>query len=74
MILLLTSKSTKVVIMTDASSSVALIITSARIIGTSSMAFVGLSQKGDKNQDQKWFQVHDELRMVDNFWILSLTN
>ena len=60
--------------MTDASSSVAMIITSARIIGTSSMAFVGLSQKGEKNQDQKWFQVHDELRMVDNFWISSLNN
>ena len=63
MIFLLTSKSTKVVIMTDASSSVALIITSTRIIGTSSMAFVGLSQKGNKNQDQKWFQVHDDLRI-----------
>ena len=55
--------------MTDAPSSVALIITSTRIIGTPSiigtpaMAFVGLSQKGNKNQDQKWFQVHDDLRI-----------
>ena len=60
----LTSKSAKVVIMTDAPSSVALIVTSTRIICTSSTAFVGLSQKGDKNQDQKWFQVHVELMMV----------
>ena len=42
----LTSKSAKVVIMTDAPSSVALIVTSTRIISTSSTAFVGLSQKG----------------------------
>ena len=50
--------------MTDAPASVALIITSTRIIGTSSTSFVGLSQKGDKNQDQKWLQIHGELKMI----------
>ena len=69
---LLTSKSAKVIIMTDAPASVALIITSTRIIGTSSTSFVGLSQKGDKNQDQKWLQVHGELKIVSRWWLQNV--